>query len=176
MDPGNRSSLAKLIADHYSSLTVFFRRRIPQPAEAEDLVQEAYLRLIRTDQRGESETIHNPEAYLFTVATNLVREHAVLKRRAALNVDVDAVAPEWLAVEDTTAATLDSSSRLRQIAAVLAELSPGQRAAMVLHYRDGLTYPQVAERLSTSVHMVKKHIAKALVACRMNLIDARGER
>lgn len=173
MKSANRS-WEKLIAEHYTSLTKFFRRRIPQPAEAEDLVQEAYLRLIRIDRRGDHETIHNPEAYLFTVATNLVREHAVLKRRAALNVDVDDVGPEWLMVEDSAAAAVDSNWHLRKIASVLAGLTPGQRAAMILHYREGLTYPQVAERLGTSVHMVKKHIAKALVLCRLSLLDSQG--
>jgi RNA polymerase sigma-70 factor (ECF subfamily) len=173
MKQAKQTSWTRLVVDHYSALTVFFRRRIPQPCEAEDLVQEAYLRLIRSDQ-GADGSIHNPEAYLFTVASNLVREHAVLRKRASLNVDVDDVAPEWLAVEDTAAANLDSSRRHRQIAGVLGTLPVAQRAAMVLHYREGLTYQQVAEHMGTSAHMVKKHIARGLVAFRMSLANEQG--
>src|ERR1700685_969340 len=63
--------LPRLIAQHYAALTGFFRRRTSQPLDVQDLVQEVYLRLLRMDQ-SEGTVIHNPEAYLFTVANNLV--------------------------------------------------------------------------------------------------------
>ena len=164
----------RLIAEHYSALTVYFRRRIAQPAEAEDLVQEAYMRLIRIDQ-GEGEAIHNPEAYLFTVAENLVREHAVLRKRAAVDMDLDELAPELLAVHDTTESDLDKGLRRQQLTAVFERLSAQHQAVLVMHYRDGLTYQGIAEQLGVSVHMVKKHVVKALAACRTGLAQYRWE-
>ena len=163
----------RLIVDHYASLTTFFRRRLARSNDAEDLVQEAYLRLIRSDS-GNGRSIQNPEAYLFTVAANLVREHAVLNKRAALQVDVEQVAPEWLAVDDAAPATLDDMRRQREIDEALATLSPGQRTAMLLHYREGLTYAEAAVRMGTSANMVKKHIARALVTCRLHLVRPSG--
>jgi len=41
------TSWTNLIADHYSALAVYFRRRITRMSEAEDLVQEVYWRLLR---------------------------------------------------------------------------------------------------------------------------------
>jgi RNA polymerase sigma-70 factor (ECF subfamily) len=56
---------------------------------------------------------------------------------------------------------------------VLAQLSPKCRAAVVLQYRYGLSYEDIAERLDVSPHMVKKYLAQALAHCRRRM--ARSE-
>lgn len=54
--------------------------------DAEDLVQETYLRLLRAHQ-DQGEAIANPEAYLYTVALNLAREQAARRKQAPLRID-----------------------------------------------------------------------------------------
>ncbi len=103
-------------------------------------MQEVYLRLLRLDR---PDLIRAPEAYLFTIASNIAREQA-LKRSSRpphialedtpleqLPADVDAFAtatPEDAAVQ---------GDRMRRLEAVLAQLSPKARSTLVWHRRDG---------------------------------------
>src|SRR5690606_36858535 len=73
-----KRGLARMFAEHGPVLRGFFARRGAND-DAEDLVQETYLRLLRARQ-GQA-AIANPEAYLFTVALNLAREQAARRRR-----------------------------------------------------------------------------------------------
>jgi RNA polymerase sigma-70 factor (ECF subfamily) len=157
----------RLIGEHYASLMVYFRRRITRPEEVEDLVQETYLRLLRADHaRVNGQEIQNPEAYLFTVAANLVREYSVLQRRFTRNVELEEVAPDLLAVDGTAESDMDRDILEQRLLSVLDRLSARYRAVVVMHYRDGLTYQEIAEKLGVSTHMVKKYVVKALAACR----------
>src|ERR1700737_1859551 len=85
------SLVERLFADHRAALQTFFRRRIRSKADASDLSQEVYLRMLRIhDQEG----IRNPVHYLYTVANNLVKEHAVLEHRQASCIDIDGAPAE----------------------------------------------------------------------------------
>lgn len=161
---------ANLITDHYAALAAYFRRRIVRISEAEDLVQEVYWRFLRRGQsHPERAGIENPEAYLFTVAENLLREHRTAQRRSDQHVELSEVAPSVLAIEDTAESSLERVLLDRQFAIVFSRLTARQRAVFVMHYRDGLTYPEIAAKLGVSTSMVKKYIVKGLAACRTGM-------
>jgi len=150
----------------------YFRKRLAQPADARDLVQEVYLRILHTE-RGEAATIADPEAYLFTVAANLVKEEAVLHRSRALHVDVTEVFPELETREDRAEDRLEREHREQRLAEALRRLPPRHRAVMLMQYRDRLSYADIAARLGVSTHMVKKYVVKALALCRRDLAEYR---
>ncbi|WP_016904243.1 RNA polymerase sigma factor, partial [Xanthomonas arboricola] len=75
----------QVFTQHGSVLRGFFVRRGANE-DAEDLVQETYLRLLRAHQ-DQGEAIANPEAYLYTVALNLAREQAARRKQAPLRID-----------------------------------------------------------------------------------------
>ena len=75
----------RLFAEHRSALEAFFQRRIRTKSDAPDLAQEVYLRMLRV---SDADAIRNPDLYLYTVANNLVKEHAVLDRRQSSAIDV----------------------------------------------------------------------------------------
>src|SRR6202008_1446931 len=83
------SLVERLFAEHRGPLQTFFRQRIRSKADAPDLAQEVYVRMLRI---SDQEAIRNPVLYLYTVANNLVKEHAVLDRRQASGVDIDEIA------------------------------------------------------------------------------------
>jgi RNA polymerase sigma-70 factor (ECF subfamily) len=153
-------------------LRSLFRRRVRRADDVPDLVQELYLRLLRMP---EDAAVSNPEAYVFTVAANLAREHAVLTGRQGHTVPHDApeVEPE-LVFRSSIEEELDMAVRAARLHAVLEELSPKCRAAVVLHYRDGLTYAEVGLRTGVSANMVKKYIVQALEHCRKRMDRLRG--
>src|SRR5256885_285843 len=63
---------AGIYAQHYADLTRFLRRLCGEAALAEDLAQEAGMRLVATMRR---EAVEHPRAFLFHAATNLARDH-----------------------------------------------------------------------------------------------------
>jgi RNA polymerase sigma-70 factor (ECF subfamily) len=119
-----------------------------------------YLRLLRST---DSQEIENPEAYLFTVARNLLKERAITRRREGTPVSVDMLdsSPEG-ATSATVQGEYERTELIANINKAIDELSPKSRAVVILHYRDGMSYSEVAEKLGISVHAVKKHVVKAL--------------
>jgi len=161
------SFVERLFERHRRTLQGFFYRRVRNGADAADLAQEVYLRMLRVP---DPEAIEDPERYLFTVAANLVKEHAMRERRRGREVDANApeIEPqlEWTV---DFAGEADRGRRIRRLSAVLRELSPKCRAAIVLQYRENLTYEQIGERIGVSSHMVKKYLAQGLAHCRRRM-------
>jgi len=105
------------------------------------------LRLLRLDR---PDLIRSPEAYLFTIAANIVREHALKSSARPLHIALqDAPSEElstdsdaWSALEPEDAA--QQATRVRQLEEALTQLAPKARAALIWHRRDGQTYKQIA--------------------------------
>jgi RNA polymerase sigma factor (sigma-70 family) len=154
----------KLFAQHSDALQAFFYRRIRTKPDAADLAQEVYLRILRVT---DTDAIRNPEAYLYTVAANLLKENAVADRRQTdLVGSADGCEPEAPVSVD---GSLDTSRRVERLRVVLRQLPPKCQAAVLLQYRHGLSYEQIANRLGVSPHMVKKYLAQALIHCRRRM-------
>lgn len=159
--------ITRLFAENDGALRRLFRRRLRNKGDAQDLAQEVYLRMLRI---SETEIIRNPEAYLYTVARNLAKEHAVLDQRRSRQLDVESPALEVeLADLPSFEEAADTEQRTQRLREVLNQLSPKCRAAVVMQFRDGLSYAEIAERLGTSTNMVKKYLTKGLVHCRKRM-------
>jgi RNA polymerase sigma factor (sigma-70 family) len=162
-----KTLVERLFAEHYPALLAFFYRRVRAQSDAPDLAQEVYLRMLRV---SDSEAIRNPEGYLFTVASNLAKEHAVLEHRRAKSIELDKAGAEpSLQSQPAYENDLDSLIRTSRLSTVLAQLSPKCRAAVVLQYSQDLSYQEIAARLNVSPHMVKKYLAQALMHCRRRM-------
>jgi RNA polymerase sigma-70 factor (ECF subfamily) len=164
-----KSSLVeRLFAEHQGALQSFFRRRIRTRADAPDMAQEVYLRMLRI---SDQEAIRNPVLYLYTVANNLVKEHGVLERRRSSSVDIDEVAAthEQLATLPAFDGEVDAAQRVARLQVVLKQLRPKCQAAVALRFTEGLSYREVALRLGVSPQMAKKYVAQALLHCRRRM-------
>lgn len=163
----NSSLIERLFSEHGSKLQSFFRRRILRSADAPDLVQEVYLRMLRI---SDTEAIRNPLFYLYTVANNLAKEHAALERRQAYGIDIEE-APRHEALETLPAfdAHLDTTRRAERLKVVLAQLRPKCRAALVLRFTHGLSYRAIALHLGVSAQMAKKYTAQGLSHCQRRM-------
>ena len=161
----------RLFAEQHRALQAFFYRRIRSKSYVPDLVQEVYVRMLRV---SDTDAIRNPEHYLYTVASNLVKEHAVLERRQAGAIDVDDVGIQDLLGElPAFDRQLDTSRRVARLRTVLAQLSPKCRATVMLRYRHELSYEEIGDRLGVSSNMVKKYLAQALGHCRCRMAEMR---
>lgn len=161
------SLVERLFADHRAALQAFFLRRIRSKADAPDLAQEVYVRMLRI---ADKEAIRNPVLYLYTVANNLVKEHAVLDRRHASGIDIDdAPAHEQLETLPGFDGELDTRQRTARLGIVLKQLRPKCRAAMELRFTHGLSFREVALHLGVSPQMAKKYVAQGLAHCRRRM-------
>jgi RNA polymerase sigma-70 factor (ECF subfamily) len=161
------SLVERLFAEHGGALQGFFRRRIRSKADASDLAQEVYLRMLRLK---DLQAIRNPVSYLYTVANNLVKEHGVLERRLASGIDIDEVAAhEQLETLPAFDRDLDAVQRAARLRVVLRQLRPKCQAAVTLRFAEDLSYREIAIRLGVSPQMAKKYVSQALVHCRRRM-------
>jgi RNA polymerase sigma factor (sigma-70 family) len=161
------SLVERLFAEHGGGLQSFFRRRIRSKVDAADLAQEVYIRMLRIrDQEG----IRNPVHYLYTVANNLVKEHAALEHRQAMSIDIEeAPAQEQLETLPVFDGELDARRRAERLGVVLNQLRPNCRTALVLRFTHELSYREIAMHLGVSPQMAKKYVAQGLGHCQRRM-------
>ncbi len=131
------------------------QRCIGQHAEAEDLVQEAFLQVHRRAY------LYNPEiasfkTWFFSILTNLCR-NAVRRNRNRTFIELlkDARAIDDLEGE------LAHEERRTVIAAAMAKLPPNQRLALTLCYEEECSYAETAAELGLSVKAVGSLLVRA---------------
>ena len=161
------SLVGRLFADHREALQSFFMRRIRSKADAADLAQEVYIRMLRIRDPG---AIRNPVSYLYTVANNLVKENAVLDRRQVSAIDIDELpVQELLGTWPTCDGDLDATQRAARLGDVLKQLRPKCRAAVELRYTHELSFREIASHLGVSPQMARKYVMQALGICRRRM-------
>jgi RNA polymerase sigma factor (sigma-70 family) len=162
-----KTLVERLFAQHGDSLQAFLSRRVRRHPDAAELAQEVYVRMLRV---RDIEAIRNPEAYLYTVASNLAKEHARDERKDAAVLDVDdPFVQEQLAELPAFAGQLDAEKRVKRLREVLLQLPAKCQAAVVLQYWHGQSYEEIAQRLEVSTNMVKKYLSQALTHCRRRM-------
>lgn len=171
MSNGKRNYWGLLFDRYQPGLVAFLGRRVRRASDAPDLAQEVYLRFLRADR---AELIRNPEAYLYTIAVNLVREQAVLDRRWGHAVDALESSEPALVDFRTPEEDVERASRRSCLESLIEALPPKFQAVLILQYRDGLTYEQIARRLGITTHTVKKYVVQGLALCRKRLSRSEG--
>lgn len=128
-------------------------------SEAEDVVQEAFLRMHQTLQRDEQ--IASPRAYIATLATRLAIDQ-LRSARARRERYVGEWLPEPLVTDPSPAEHAETADSLSLAFLVLLEsLSPQQRAAFLLREVFEYPYPEVAEIIGTDVDSTRHLVARA---------------
>ncbi len=164
-----RAFVDAVAAQHGQRLRRFLLARVRDAADAADLVQEVYLRLLRVDDH---ETIRMPEAYVFALANHVLYQYRLRNSKPVEPVEVTATLAEMEAeAQSDPVARSEALQRVEELQQVLKQLPPKAQAALVLHRRDGFTLEEIATQLNVSRPMIKKYLAKALLLCRQQLKD-----
>jgi RNA polymerase sigma factor (sigma-70 family) len=153
----DENALSDIYRDSYTDLCRYLRRLVGSESNAEDLAQEAGLRLIRAGRNAE---IREPRAWLFHAAANLARD--ALRRRTTADA-----ATAILAHEDPTSNTMpDEQAAVEQDLAALARaietLPPRARHILMLARVDGLAYKEIARQLGLATKTVENHLGRAV--------------
>jgi RNA polymerase sigma-70 factor (TIGR02957 family) len=134
-------------------------RMLGSVSEAEDVVQEAFLRMHQTLQRDER--ITSPRAYIATLVTRLAIDQ-LRSARARRERYVGEWLPEPLVTEPSPAERAETADSLSLAFLVLLEsLSPQQRAAFLLREVFEYPYAEVAEFIGANVDSTRHLVARA---------------
>jgi len=153
-----------LMARYGTAIRQFFARRMNSPADADDLTQKVFQRMI---ERADLGSIGNPQGYLFQVAANLLAERARAgaRRRSYLEEGVPAYAAEPIE-ELTPERILLGKEACERILVALRELPTRVRAVFVLARFEEMKAPEIATRLGVSISTVEKDLRRAVVHLR----------
>lgn len=154
---GDGDAARVLTGRHLGRVYGFAARLLGDRAEAEDVAQEAMLRLWRvasTWRAGEAQL----SSWLYRVTVNLCadRQRARARRRAEALDEVAEPADE----RADTEGALMARQRVDALQAALATLPDRQRQAVVLRHIEGLTNPEIATILEIGVEAVESLTAR----------------
>jgi RNA polymerase sigma factor (sigma-70 family) len=167
--PENAASLQELFRRDLRVLLTLVRRVVRRPSDAEDIVQDAFLRVWRAMEAG---LVRSPRAVLFKTAHNLALNHVRNPRNHVADpaagaddatLDVPTAEEQMIVDEDLDAC--------RQ---AFAQLPLRCREALTLRVVDELSYKEMSERLGLSVSTLEKHYIRGRRLCRDMLREERG--
>lgn len=161
IEPSAEQQIHLLYNDHSRWLRDWLRRRLGCAEQAADLAHDTFVRVLRhRDQVG---GLLQPRAYLSSIARGLVIDYWRRRELEQAWLETLAVLPEaempspevhWSCIE-----------ALIEIDRMLDSLKPAVRNAFLWGQLEGLTCPQIAERLGVSLATAERYVAKALRHC-----------
>jgi RNA polymerase sigma-70 factor (ECF subfamily) len=168
---GDHDAFRQLVERYNTRIVGFFRRRLGDRQEAEDLTQEVLLRLFRSRHSYKPRALFS--TWVFHITQNVARNALRFRQRhpcVQLPVGNDEQFPKGrrAGVADTPSAPLERAELAGVVRAAIAGLGERQRAALELHQFHDQTYAEVAAQLD----MTPK-AAKSLLYRTRNLLRAR---
>ena len=166
---GSREAFAELFERYHDLIYAFFRRRLDNPARAEELTQECFVALLKNAARYEPRATFR--SYLFGIAVNMV--HA--ERRAASR---DSAATRPLD-DDPTGVTDPSAARpsaedVIWVREALAKLDRADREIVMLREYEQLSYGEIADLLRLPLNTVRSRLFRARMALKDQLMPAKN--
>ncbi len=156
--------LDSLYSAHRGWLAHWLQRRLGDAADAADLAQDTFARLL-AGNLGQPQTpaLRSPKAYLATVAKHLLINH--LRRRSLEQAWLAALAEVPAQHAPSAEQQADILQALQAVDAMLDSLKPKVRAVFIMAQIEGHSYADIAVRLGIGERSVKRYMAEALTEC-----------
>ena len=157
--------LENLFRCHRKSLTWKIFRMVSCRETADDLVSEAYARMAGVIH---GRSVAHASTFLYQTAHNLAIDHLRREQTRRRFLDCDNAEKSSLEVASPEASpetVIVDRQRLKRLTQTLSGLPKRARKALLLNRVEGLTYPEIAERLGVSESTVYKDIRLALSHC-----------
>ena len=160
-DPG---PLLELYMAKRARLVRFFAARTGSAAEAEDLVQALYFKIMQADEVE----IRHGVAYLYRLGLNLMVDHYRSSRRRQIRdheyhrLQQGAVGGGDVSDTPSPEEAIDARLRLERLLAVARGFPPQCRRVFQMHKLEGMSHGEVATALGISRSAVEKHMINAL--------------
>jgi len=141
-----------------SRVKVALMRRGRTTHDADDLVQEAWIRLACYDSEA---AVRQPEAFLMRVALNLSIDAHRTRMSHGEEVMIDDVV--LIDTAPTPEAVVLGREREARMSVCLGRLGGKTRDIFLAHRVEGLSYQEIAQRHRLSISTIEKHVAKAML-------------
>ena len=155
---GELDRLSELFERHHRRLFNFFLRLAPGRSAAEDLVQEAFVRMLKYRHTYKSEAAFVP--WMFALARNAAVDQ--FRKRPALEVQEDPEAPEPAAPTALPLEELEKRERSELLQAALRRLPREKRELLLLARFGEMKYDAIGELLGVSVGAIKVRVHRAM--------------
>lgn len=156
---GDAAAFGQIVDATSGRLVRLAARMLGNVVDAEDVVQEAYVKAYRALTSGEFDGRANVSTWLYRIVTNQAID--AMRSRARRPKPTD-TADESI----SDLASAEQQMALAELADFMSELPPDQRAALVLKSVEGLTSPEIAEVLQCSEGAVEQRLVRARAALR----------
>jgi len=166
---GDRAAARLLVARHAGKLTALARRMLGQTGDAEDAVQDTFLKLWTHAARWQPGGAKF-ETWLFRVAINACYDR--LRKRGHVSLDE---APEWPDPGPSPERALQNVELSRSLQTALDALPPRQRAAILLCHYEGCGNVDAADILGISVEAMESLLSRGRRTLRASLGHLREE-
>ena len=174
---GDESSFELLVKEHTGKVIALAWRLVGNREEAEDLAQEAFLRLHRSlpKFRGESRI----STWLYRTTTRLaidyLRRERIKRKLFFFRQDNSAPDPVELASDprNNPGRTFQSQEAMQALRKSMEKLSSRQQVVFTLRHYEGLPLKEIAEHLGLKIGTVKAHLHRAVTQLRKDLTDYR---
>jgi RNA polymerase sigma factor (sigma-70 family) len=146
-----------MVLRYRSPLHGYFRRQ-GIVDDAEDLVQEVFIRLAQSYARMRWD---NPDGYVFTIASNILTDY----RRKGSSRGAgrhDELSNDLASSGESPERSLLNRDRIQQVVSTLKSLHPNCYHSFILHRFENMPQAEIATRLGLSVSTIEKHIMTAL--------------
>lgn len=162
VDGAMRSELVRrLFEEHNRALIRFLQAKLSSEAEAQEVAQEAYVRLLRLEDASAMSFLR---AHLFSIAANLavdrLRHRQVCERNAPQDLFED------LLNRPGPDREVLGQQELEVVKAALKKLPEKCRRAFLLHVFEGHSVREIAETMQLTDRMIRHYVARALTVCR----------
>jgi RNA polymerase sigma-70 factor (ECF subfamily) len=144
----------RLFRTYHDTLVRYLTRRLGDRDWAEEVAQETFVRALR------QESIVNERAWLFAVATNLVRDDARKDARRRKHLELLRAESELDSAQEPETQTLERAQEMALARAALESLAEKDRLALLMK-EEGLDYHEIAEALELSVGSVGTTLSRA---------------
>ena len=173
--------IAEIVVKERPRLRNFIRRRVPDPAEVEDILQDVFYRLVEANRL--LMPIEHVTGWLFSVARNRITDLFRKKKPETFSEQtVENEEGELLAIEDLLPspdagpeAVYLRNLLLEELEAALDELPDEQRAVFVAHELEGRSFREMAEESGVSMNTLLSRKRYAVLALRARLQDIYDE-
>lgn len=165
--PPSDTPLLRLYGEKRPNLIRFFAARLRSIAEAEDLVQDLYLKV---QAAGDLEARDDGSALLFRMANNLMLDRLRAQTRASArderwrDAETTAMGGDPIADVPSAEDVVSGRQRLAAMMAAVETLPPKTAQAFRLHKLQGLSHAETATAMGISRSAVEKHVSAALKA------------
>ena len=157
----------RLFTAHRTALLQYLTRLLHSSEDAEEIVQETYIRLLKLEDLGHLDS--EVRRFLFRIATNLARDRFRQRKARAHDAHVPFDMLELEGSSEAPEEIVDWDAGMVVLKQALLDLPPRHRQVFLLHVTENMSYRTIAKHLGVSTKTVERDLAMVLELCQSRL-------